>query len=168
MWLKINRVLAPFLDCLHEFDLKKAHMMLDLMFGPRLKDLYIMNNYMGKDMATIVATRYDFQTFIPLLCSTYQKVNVFAKPIKMFIAQEQPLVVFNAGWYPNDIAIEHVKFYIRNCWFMDSKWKMFDFCISIYSFSFIVKFIVFGIWFCIHNFKFFFFQSNFFTYIHNL
>jgi hypothetical protein len=59
--------------------------------------------------------------------------------------------VFNARRSPNDIAIEHVKFYIRNCWFMDSKWKMFAFCISIYGFSFIVKFIVFGIWFCIHN-----------------
>jgi len=71
-------------------------MMLDLMFGPRLKDLYIMSNYVGRDMATIVATRYDFKTFIPLLCSTYQKVNAFTKLIEMFIAQEQPLVVFNA------------------------------------------------------------------------
>jgi len=47
-----------------------------------------MNNYVGRDMATIVATRYDSKTFIPLLCSTYWKMNVFAKPIEMFVAQE--------------------------------------------------------------------------------
>jgi hypothetical protein len=60
-------MLAPFLDCLHEFDPKKAHMILALMFGPRLKALYIMNNYVGRDMATIVITRYDSKTFIPLM-----------------------------------------------------------------------------------------------------
>ncbi len=63
-------------------------MMSTLMFGPRFKDLYIMNNYVGRDMATIVATRYDSKTFIPLLCSTYWKMNAFAKPIETFVAQE--------------------------------------------------------------------------------
>jgi len=44
MRLEINHVLVPFLDCLHEFDPKNAHMMLALMFDPKFKDLYIMNN----------------------------------------------------------------------------------------------------------------------------
>jgi hypothetical protein len=58
------------------------------MFGPIFKDLYTMNNNVGRDMATIVATRYGSETFIPLPCSTYQKVNVIAKPIETFVAQE--------------------------------------------------------------------------------
>jgi hypothetical protein len=61
-------------------------------------------------------------------------MNAFAKPIETFVAQEWPLVVFNAGQSPNDIAIEHVNFYIHNCWFMHSKWKMSASWISIYSF----------------------------------
>jgi hypothetical protein len=61
-------------------------------------------------------------------------VNVFAEPIWTFVAQERLLVECNAQWSPNDIAIEHVNFYTHNCWFMHSKWKMFIFWISIYSF----------------------------------
>jgi len=127
MWLEVNHVLAPFLDCLHEFDPKKAHMMLTLMLDPWFKDLSIINNYVGRDMATIVATRHDFEILIPFLCSTYQKVNVFAKPTKTFFTLEWPLVMFGAWLFPNDIAIENVSFYIHNCWFMHSKWKMFFF-----------------------------------------
>jgi hypothetical protein len=74
-------MLVPFLYCLHEFDPKKAHMILALMFRLIFKDLYIVSNYVGRDMATIVTTRYDSKTFIPIICSTYQKVNVFAEPI---------------------------------------------------------------------------------------
>ncbi len=133
-------------------------MMLALMFDPKFKDLFIVNNYVRRDMATIATTRYDYETLMPLLHSTYWKVNAFAEPIEMFVTQEQPLVVFGAGLSPNDIAIEHVSFHIHNCWLMHSKWKMSDFWISIYSFSFIIKFLVFGIWFCIHNFKFLFFE----------
>jgi hypothetical protein len=42
----------------------------------------------GRDMAIIAATRYDSKTLIPLLCSTYQKVNAFVKPTETFVAQE--------------------------------------------------------------------------------
>ncbi len=77
----------PFLDCLHEFDPKNAHMMLALMFEPRFKDLFIMNNYVGRNMATI-ATRHNFETRILILCSTYRKMNDFAKPTKTFVTLE--------------------------------------------------------------------------------
>ncbi len=88
MQLKVNRMLVPFLDYLHEFDPKKAHMKFILMFDPRFKDLSMVNNYVRRNMATITATRYDFETLMPLLCSTYWKVNAFAKPTKMFVTQE--------------------------------------------------------------------------------
>jgi hypothetical protein len=40
---------TPFLVYVHEFDFKKAHMMLALMFHPIFKDeLSIANNYVGK------------------------------------------------------------------------------------------------------------------------
>jgi hypothetical protein len=68
MQLEIIHVFAPFLDCLHQFDPKKIHMMLILMFNPKFKDIYILNNYVGTKKATIVATRYDFEMLIPLLC----------------------------------------------------------------------------------------------------
>jgi hypothetical protein len=45
--------------------------MLALMFDPKFKDLSIMSNYVGRDMATIVTARHDFETLIPLLCSIY-------------------------------------------------------------------------------------------------
>jgi hypothetical protein len=77
-----------------------------------------------RDMATITTTRYDFETLMSLLCSTYWKVNAFAKPTKTFVTQEWPLVVFGARLSLNDIAIEHVSFYIHNCWLMHSKWKI--------------------------------------------
>ncbi len=71
MRLEFNRMLAPFLDYLHEIDPKKAHMILALMFDPKFKDLSIVNNYVRRDMATITTTRYDFETLMSLLCSTY-------------------------------------------------------------------------------------------------
>jgi len=64
-------MLTPFLDCLHEFDPKNAQMMLPLMFDPKFKDLFIMNNYVGKYMAIIAVTRHDSETLIPFLCSIY-------------------------------------------------------------------------------------------------
>ncbi len=95
--------------------------MLALMFDLMFEDLSIVNNYVGRDMATIATIRYDSKTLIPVLCSTYQKVNAIARPTKMFVTQEQSLVVFSARPSPNDIAIEHVSFYIHNYWFMHSK-----------------------------------------------
>ncbi len=117
-------MLAPFLDCLHEFGPKKTHMMLALMLDLRFKDLSIVSNYVGRDVATIAVMRYDSKTLIPPLCSTYRKMNAFAKPIETFVVQEWPLVVFGAGLSPNDIAIEHVSFYIHNYWFMHSNEKV--------------------------------------------
>jgi hypothetical protein len=73
--------------------------------------------------------------------------------------------VFSARPSPNDIAIEHVSFYIHNYWFMHSKWKMFNFWISIYSFSFIIS----SFWFLKFCFastisSFYFLKSGFFIY----
>jgi hypothetical protein len=88
MRLQVNRMFIPFLDYLHEFDPKKAHMMLALMFDLRFKDLFIVSNYVRRNMAIIATTSYDSKTLMPLLCSTYWKVNVFAEPTKTFITQE--------------------------------------------------------------------------------
>jgi hypothetical protein len=55
--------------------------MLVLMFDPRFKDLFIVNNYMRKNITIITTTTYDYETLIPLLCSTYKKLNVFLEPI---------------------------------------------------------------------------------------
>jgi hypothetical protein len=57
---------------------KKIHMMLALMFDPKIKDLFILNNYVRIEKATIVATRYDFKTLILFLYLAYQKVHPFA------------------------------------------------------------------------------------------
>jgi len=57
MRLEITHVLVAFLNCLHEFDPKKAHMMLVLMFNPTLMDLFIVRNYVGREIATIVPTK---------------------------------------------------------------------------------------------------------------
>jgi hypothetical protein len=57
---------------------KKIHMMLALMFDLRFKDLFILNNHVGIEKATIVAIRYDFKTLIPFWYLAYQKVHPFA------------------------------------------------------------------------------------------
>jgi hypothetical protein len=46
--MEVTRVIVPLLDCLHEFDSKKVHMMLDLMFDLTFKDLSIVNKYVKK------------------------------------------------------------------------------------------------------------------------
>jgi hypothetical protein len=38
-------VLVPFMDCLHQFDFFKSHMILVLMRDPKFKDLYLLTNY---------------------------------------------------------------------------------------------------------------------------
>jgi len=45
--LEVIHVLTPFMECLHEFDLKKNHMILVLMLDPRFKDFYLLSNYVG-------------------------------------------------------------------------------------------------------------------------
>ncbi len=46
--LEVTHVLAPFFDCLHQFDPKTIHMMLVLMFDPIFKiNIYTLNNYVG-------------------------------------------------------------------------------------------------------------------------
>jgi hypothetical protein len=58
MQLEGIHVYYLFLSCLHEFDPKKVHMMLTLMFYFKFKDISIVNNYVGKEVDTIVRTRY--------------------------------------------------------------------------------------------------------------
>jgi hypothetical protein len=47
MRLEVIHVIISFLDFLHQFDPRKVHMMLTLMFNPKFKDLFILNNYVG-------------------------------------------------------------------------------------------------------------------------
>ncbi len=69
MQLEVTHVLSSFLDCFHQFDPKT--MMLALMFNPIFKDLSILNNYVGIEKTTIIATKYNLETLIPLLCLHY-------------------------------------------------------------------------------------------------
>jgi hypothetical protein len=85
-------------------------MMLALMFDPKFKDLLILNNCVGIKKP-IIATRYDFEILISFLCSTYQKVHLFAKHPSNFSPQESPLVVFGARLTQNQIVMEHVSFF---------------------------------------------------------
>jgi hypothetical protein len=87
MQLEVSCALTPFLDYMHQFDPKKAHMMLVLLFDPRFKDIFILNNYVGIEKGTLATTRYHFQILFPLLCSTYQKVHPFAKHPSNFGSQ---------------------------------------------------------------------------------
>jgi hypothetical protein len=64
---------------MHQFDPKKGHMMLALLFDLKFKDVFILNNYVGIEKGTIATTRHHFQILIPLLCSTYQKVHPFVE-----------------------------------------------------------------------------------------
>jgi len=41
------------------------------MVDPRLKDFFILNNYVGIEKTTIATKRYDFKTIIPLLSSIH-------------------------------------------------------------------------------------------------
>ncbi len=49
MRLEVIHVIVSFLDCLHQFDPIKVHIMLTLMFNPKFKDLFILNNYVGTE-----------------------------------------------------------------------------------------------------------------------
>jgi len=40
--LKVNHMLAPFLDCLHEFDPKKTHMTLVLIHDIKCSRIYLL------------------------------------------------------------------------------------------------------------------------------
>jgi len=48
-------------------------MMLALMLDPIFKDPFILSSDVGIEKPTI-RTRYDFETLIHLLCSTYKKL----------------------------------------------------------------------------------------------
>jgi hypothetical protein len=59
MRLEVIHMFAPFLDCLHQFDPKKIHMMLILMFNPKFKIYLFLDNFVGTKKTTIVTTRYN-------------------------------------------------------------------------------------------------------------
>ncbi len=50
-------MLVAFLNCLHEFDPKMAHVMLVLMFNPMLMHLFLVKKYVGREIATIAPTK---------------------------------------------------------------------------------------------------------------
>ncbi len=62
-------------------------MMLALMFDPIFKDLFILSNDVGIEKTTIT-TRYEFETLIHILCSTYKNTHPFAKNPSNSTSQE--------------------------------------------------------------------------------
>ncbi len=74
------------------------------------KDLSILHNYLGIEIAIILAIRYDFETLIPFLCSTYENVHPFEQQPSKFGPQKQPLVVFDARLIEDQIVMEHASF----------------------------------------------------------
>jgi hypothetical protein len=66
------------------------------MFDPRFKDFLILNNYVGIKIATIVVTRHDSKTLIPLLCSTYQKNHTFIEHPSNYGPPKTTIAMFGA------------------------------------------------------------------------
>jgi len=85
--------------------------MLTLMFDPKFKDLFILSNYVRIEKITIATTRYNFETLIPLLCLTYQKVYPFAEHLSNYSAQELTLVMFGARLTQDQIIMKHIIFF---------------------------------------------------------
>jgi hypothetical protein len=46
--IKVAQSAILFLDSIHQFDQKKVHMMLVLMFDPKFKDIFVVNNHVRK------------------------------------------------------------------------------------------------------------------------
>jgi replication-associated recombination protein RarA len=57
MGIKVTQSAILFLDSIHQFDQKKVHMMLVLMFDPKFKNIFVVNNYVRKETTT--TTSYD-------------------------------------------------------------------------------------------------------------
>jgi hypothetical protein len=64
---EVATVLRPLLSFARTFDVGKAHNMLALMLDPRFKDLEVILNYVGHDMAKQVVDDYDSKVLVPLL-----------------------------------------------------------------------------------------------------
>ncbi len=62
------------------------------------------------EKTTIATIRYDFETLIRLLCSSYQKVHPFAKHPSNFGPQQWLLAMFGARLIQDQIVMEHVSF----------------------------------------------------------
>jgi len=58
------------------------------------------------EKTTITATRYDYETLIPLLYLAYQKVHPFVEHPSNSSPQEWPLVVFGARLIQDQIVME--------------------------------------------------------------
>ncbi len=112
MWLGITHVVAAFLNCLHEFDPKITHMMLVLMFNPMFMDLFIVINYVGREITTIVPTKVWFYNLNSLIVSNLLKNECFYKASNKFCFPGTTIGYVYCRTAPNDIAIEHVSFCI--------------------------------------------------------
>jgi hypothetical protein len=56
--IKVAQSTILFLDFIHQFDQKKAHMMLVLMFDPKFKIIFVVNNYVRKEATTTTSIYY--------------------------------------------------------------------------------------------------------------
>ncbi len=76
--IKVTQSAILFLDSIHQFDQKKVHMMLVLMFDPKFKNIFVLNNYVKKENTT--TTSYDFELWIPLWTLFIIKLVYSTKP----------------------------------------------------------------------------------------
>jgi hypothetical protein len=58
MGIKVAQSAILFLDSIHQFDQRKAHVMFVLMFDPKFKDTFVVNNHVRKE-ATTTTSIYD-------------------------------------------------------------------------------------------------------------
>ena len=64
-------VLQPFLSFPHTFDAGKVHNILALMLDPQFKDLEVILNYVGHDVAKQVIDEHDNKVFSAIVAESY-------------------------------------------------------------------------------------------------
>ncbi len=73
---------------------KQTHTMLVLMFDPRIKDFFILNNYVGIKIATIATTKCDSKINSPFVFNLSKKSSFYWTPIKLW----SPKTTINNVW----------------------------------------------------------------------
>jgi hypothetical protein len=82
------------------------------MFNPMFMDLFIVINYVGREITTIVPTKVWFYNLNSLIVSNLLKNECFYKASNKFCFPGTTIGYVYCRTAPNDIAIEHVSFCI--------------------------------------------------------
>ncbi len=90
---------VSFFSFLRKYDNRKAHNIYFLMLDLKLKSLFIISSFVGKEQGVVLVEKYDKKSLYPMLIKCHEHLHPLVRSNRHFVNQDNFLLGLQFGYF---------------------------------------------------------------------